>query len=221
VLPLLALGILWFFATPPVANALVRGLEVPVLTRTRDGVTYDAAVVLTGVMDGNPSIEFGESAYNESVERVLVTLDLLRSGRVKSVLVSGTSWVPAAGEGETEARRVARDLERWGIDPSRIVVEEASRNTRENAVDSAKVIASRGWKTILLVTSAAHMERARGCFRAVGLDVDTRATDFESYDAAKRRVGLMPRASSLAASTAAIHEYAGRIVYRVRGWTVP
>ena len=221
VLPLLALGGLWLFATPPVANALMRGLEVPVLTRMKDGVTYDAAVILTGVMDGNPSIDSGESAYNESVERVLVTFDLLRSGRVKSVLVSGTSWVPAAGEGETEARRVARDLERWGIDPARIAVEEVSRTTHENAVESAKVVLSHGWKSLLLVTSAAHMERARGCFRAAGMDVDTRAVDFESYDPEKRRVSLLPRAAALAESSAAIHEYVGRVVYRVRGWTAP
>ncbi len=218
-LSLASLVTLWVFATPRVANALLRGLEMPAVTRMRDGVTYDAAILLTGVMDGNATVDHGESAYNESVDRVLVTLDLLRSGRARSVLVTGTSWAPRPGEGDSEARRIAQDLERWGVEPSRIVVEEASRTTRENAVNSAGVIAREGWRTLLLVTSAAHMARARGCFRAVGLDVDTRATDFESYEPSPHAAPLGPSSTALEESRVALHEWVGRIVYRWRGWT--
>jgi uncharacterized SAM-binding protein YcdF (DUF218 family) len=217
--PAMAALVLVGFALPPVANALMRGLESTALTNVDYGAPYDAVVLLTGVMDGDPSIDTGESAYNESVERVTVTFELLRSGRARHVLITGSSWSPGPGEGDVESRRIARDLERWGIDASRIAVEEASRTTRENAVESARILGERRWMKVLLVTSAAHMQRARGAFAAVGIAVDTRPVDIESYDPARHQGSLFPSTRALGRSTMAIRERVGRIVYRLRGWT--
>jgi uncharacterized SAM-binding protein YcdF (DUF218 family) len=97
------------------------------------------------------------------------------------------------------------------------VREGASRNTHENAVECAKIARERGWTRLLLVTSARHMKRAAGCFRAEGLAFDALPVDHRSH---ARGVTLSPRSGSLDLSTDALREYAGRIVYRVRGYSV-
>ena len=63
------------------------------------------------------------------------------------------------------------------------------------------------------------MQRAKGCFIKEGLAVDTLSVNFRSYDSAPRAMSWVPRAEALANSTAAIRERAGRLVYRLQGWT--
>ena len=77
---------------------------------------------------------------------------------------------------------------------------------------------ARGFHTVLIVTSAFHMPRAHGCFRAVGLEVDTLPVDFRSF-AAPYRGEWIPRAKHLEESTEAIREWFGRFIYRVRGYS--
>jgi len=96
------------------------------------------------------------------------------------------------------------------------VLESRSRNTRENALESAPIIAAHGWKRVLLLTSAWHAPRALGCFHAVGLSPDLLPVDHRSG-----RGGTfvwLPRAGALAGSTDALREMAGGLVYRTMGY---
>ena len=83
-----------------------------------------------------------------------------------------------------ESDRLAAKLVEWGVPPSHIVVEASSRNTRENAIESSRIAAARGWRTVLVVTSAYHAPRALGCFRAVGLEPDFLPVDHRAGDGA-------------------------------------
>jgi len=117
----------------------------------------------------------------------------------------------------TEPELLAGALERWGIEPARIVVETRSRNTHENAAESARIAAERGWRSLLLVTSAGHMERALGCFRKAGLTPDTMPVDYRG-DPDSSGSAWIPRALFLALSADALREFAGRGVYRLIGY---
>ena len=214
-LPALAGVVLVFFAIPAVGNGLMRALERPVLSTAQPGVVYDAVIVLGGAMSLEVTADTGQPAYGDGVERMLTAFELLRSGRAKNAILSGG---PGAGQ-ESEAHLMARQLVAWGIDESRLALEEQSENTHENAVGSVAIARAHGWTHDVLVTSAGHMKRAYGCFVNEGLPVDTLAVDFQSSDPSRHRQALLPRAHALAQSTAAIREAAGRIVYRWRGWT--
>lgn len=48
-------------------------------------------------------------------------------------------------------------------------------NTREEAERSRELVERRGWKWVLLVTSAFHMGRAEATFRRAGVPVHPRA----------------------------------------------
>ncbi len=64
------------------------------------------------------------------------------------------------------------------------------------------------------------MERALGCFKAVGLEVDALPVDQRGYDPARFSGSCqswLPRVGNLAQSAHVLHE-AARVIYRVRGY---
>ena len=143
-----------------------------------------------------------------------MVFDLLRAGKANVVILSGGPLNDAL---PTEAAFLKGQLLAWGIGEERIVIEPLSKNTHENAVQSAKLVHEHQFASVLMVTSAFHMKRAAGCFRAAGLHVDTLPVDYRMRDP-KRDPAVLPRAEYLAESTRAIRELVGRVVYRVLGY---
>jgi uncharacterized SAM-binding protein YcdF (DUF218 family) len=219
---LLALLVLAVFSSAPVSNALLRSLERDAAASPRPGTRepYDAVIVLCGLLDAEATESGGAPDYTDAVDRLHAGFDLLRTGRARTALLSGGSLDPRVHEA-VEARVLSRQLQSWGIDGARLVVEDQSRNTRENAVNSARIVRERGWQRLLLVTSAFHMQRAAGAFRAAGLSFDTLPVDFRWRDPARFPQSAVPRAESLAQSTLALHEWVGRLAYRWRGYSAP
>ncbi len=215
-----ALLLLYAFSIEPVAGSLMRLSEAGAVATYRPDVVYDAVIVLGGGLDPGASERTGRPEYNAAPERILRGFELLREGRARQLLISGGSLDPRP-EAVIEADVLSRQLQAWGIEPGRIVPEGRSRNTRENAVESEKLVRAHGWKTLLLVTSAAHMPRARGCYEAVGLRVDTLPVDVRASAVPWRLGSWLPRSGALHQSTEVLRELAGRVVYRLRGWTVP
>ncbi len=210
------LAVLLFFSLEPVENALWLSLEDPPLRTVRPDAVYDVVILLGGVVEDRIQTTWGERAFNDDSERLLETYDRLRQGKARYAILSGG---PVSETRKlVEARALADQLVAWGIDPERLVLEEHSRNTYENAVDSTAIVRARQWKSVLLVTSAFHMPRAYGCFREVGLDVDTLPVDFRSYKSPFSGE-LIPRPEHLAHSAAALREWFGRVIYRLRGYS--
>lgn len=203
-----ALALLLFFSLEPVSNAILYSMEHDAPSTYRADVTYDAIILLGGMTDEDVTKESGQPAYNDNVERVLMTHRLLRDGKARFVVPSG---------GSNEAVIMGEQLRDWGIEADRIVVEDRARNTRENAIYSAEIVKQRGWKKVLVVTSAFHMKRSIECFNAVDLDFDTYAVDYRATQ--RPRTWLQPRAHFFAVSSAMMRELFGRFIYRVQGYS--
>jgi uncharacterized SAM-binding protein YcdF (DUF218 family) len=211
---LAGLGLLILFAIPRVSNALLYRLEHAVGSTYSPDVTYDAVILLGGITDESVQAETGQPAYNDNVERLVMTHRLLATGKARYAIISGAAMDPSL-ERFGEARVLAGQIEAWGIDPSRLILEERARNTHENAVYSQRIVAERTFGKVLIVTSAFHMRRAAECFEAVGLPVDTLVVD---YRASSQGGALLPRAQHLAESAMVLREMAGLYVYRLRGY---
>jgi uncharacterized SAM-binding protein YcdF (DUF218 family) len=209
------LGTLFVFSLPAVANRLWHALEAGEADTWQPEATYDAVVLLGGAVS-----PFGSTpdvvAWNDNVERLLVVHQLLVSGQARMAIVSGGSLGTDALP--TEAEYLARQLETWGIAKERVVVENLARNTRENALFTRALLEARGLKKVLLVTSAYHMQRGAGCFRAAGVAVDTLKVDYRMREPS-RDGHLLPRSEYLADSARALREYLGRLVYWVLGYS--
>jgi uncharacterized SAM-binding protein YcdF (DUF218 family) len=209
-------AVLVVFSTGVVADGLQRWAEHGARSTYRPEVVYDAVIVLGGSVDAAASRASGETELTAAADRLARGFELVRAGRARHVVLSAGIVFPRPGD-VTEADRIAAKLAEWGVPPGQIAVEAASRNTRENAIEVGRLAAARGWKALLVVTSAAHVPRALGCFRAVGLEPDMLPVDFRAGDGSGR--GWLPRASALAMSTGAIHELVGRAAYWAAGYT--
>jgi len=217
VLGALGLGVLLVAAASPTGTMMTRSLESGATATMRDGVTYDAVVLLGGIVDEGVSAERGQPAYNDNVERVIMTHRVLREGRARFVIVSGGTVDPKlAAFGE--AASLARQLEDWGIAKDRIILEDRSRNTRENALYTKEIVKERGFERVLVLTSAFHMPRALDCFRAVDLPVDALPVDYRARVNAPVGFDVLPRAYWLHVTAAMTRELFGRLVYRVQGY---
>ncbi len=75
------------------------------------------------------------------------------------------------GSETSEAAVVKQALRGLGLDPERVVFEDRSRNTFENARYSKDLLKPKPDECWLLITSAYHMPRAVGVFQKVGWDV--------------------------------------------------
>lgn len=211
-----AAAVLLGFGSEQVADRLSRWVEAGAVRTDQPEVTYDVVVVLGGLVEDAPTRATGELQVSGAAERLLRGFEVVRSGHARHLLYSCGLLGPKPGD-VAESTLAVRQLAAWGIAPDRLVVEERSRNTRENAVESARLIRERGWSRVLLVTSAAHMPRALGCFKAVGLVPDALPVDYRGGDGRGR--AWLPRAAALDESTDALRELFGRLVYRVMGYS--
>jgi len=216
-----SLAILLTASSPPFANALLWSLEHAAPSTYRADVTYDAVILLGGVVEEEASASSGLPSYNENVERLIITHRLLRDGNARFGIVSGASSTPAlAAYGD--ASYLGRQLVDWGIAKERLIAEEKAMNTRENALFSKQIAQARGLERVLVLTSAFHMPRAAECFAAVDMKVDTLAVDYRAEPLVYSGLGkFLPRAHALAVTASVVREVFGRLIYRVQGYGRP
>jgi len=62
------------------------------------------------------------------------------------------------------------------------------------------------------------MRRALGCFRQVGVETVPYAVDLRSHWGRRDLFGWVPQSDRLADATAAVREYVGMVIYRMKGW---
>lgn len=164
----------------------------------------DAIVLLGGSMD----IETNLSAYAEmaaSADRVWQAARLYKAGKAKKIIATG----------DRAADSTLGLLADLGVAKEAVGFIDA-RNTE----DEAKGIASRGFKRILLVTSAWHMKRARQMFEMYAPEVEVicAPADFENVIMAKQALwmrALVPDYNAFYLNSVALHEWVGIVGYAV------
>jgi uncharacterized SAM-binding protein YcdF (DUF218 family) len=160
----------------------------------------------------------GVPALNEFAERITTFLALARRHPEARLVFTGGS-ADLFGTVMTEAD-VTRDLlETLGLPPERVLWESRSRNTRENATLTLEAARPRPGEAWLLVTSAMHMPRAVGAFRAAGWPP---VIAFPSDYLTRPHPSLIDfdPAGGLVMTARATREWIGLLAYRLLGWSV-
>jgi uncharacterized SAM-binding protein YcdF (DUF218 family) len=104
-----------------------------------------------------------------------------------------------------------------GVPPERIIIEDKSRNTDENARFTFALLHPKPGQHYLLVTSAYHMPRTVGLFRKAGFDVVPYPVDYRTRGnwADLEPGGLA--SEGLAHVDLAMREWTGLVMYRLTG----
>ena len=173
-------------------------------------------VVLGGPMDADVSSVRGGWELTGSGDRYVEALRLaLRHPEAMVVVAAGPPALSPARE--PEALAAARLLADFGVSGDRVILDQRSRNTEENALFAKELAAPEAGETWLLVTSAFHMPRAVGLFRRAGFDVVPWPTDYLATGA--EGFGLKPDqpAENAAVATTALREWTGLLAYSLFG----
>ena len=209
---------LWVASTPVLARWLLTELEErhPPIHES-EAPAADAIILLGGAVRQPLPPRVGPDLSGAG-DRLLAAVRLYHAGKAPVVVIAGgvLPWETAEA---SEAELTAALLVELGLPRSAMVLEMKSRNTRENAVNTASIFSSRGWQTGLLVTSGVHMPRALAAFRKVGLQVTPVATDIRArYPFYDTVLDFFPKAEALEATTSSVKEWIGYAVYRYREW---
>lgn len=173
-------------------------------------------IVLGGGFEGAINLARGGYELNASGDRFVETAVLARRyPQARVVVTGGTGTLILEGEGDGDT--APRLLTALGVEADRLVLENRSRNTHENAVFTRELVEPQDGETWLLVTSAFHMPRSVGLFRKAGFDVVPWPADYRT--AGNEPVGLARDnvSDSLQNLTIAIREWIGLLAYRLTG----
>jgi len=210
--------LLLFFTNPFIINEALLAWEErpkPMAPLPR----YDAGILLTGFTNQDKSPH--DRIYtNKGADRLLHTVALFKAGKLGVIIVSGGSGALLKKQ-NTEAEELKHMLLLAGIPENRILIEERSRNTYENAQYTKQLLQHYpGLQSKLLITSAFHMRRAAGCFSKAGFEFDTFSTDFYSHNRSFTPDKLIvPGVEALSKWHKLIHEITGFIMYKMMGYS--
>ncbi len=211
-LGLLVLGLssfttLGFQLIHPLEERFARSPEIPANVTT--------IIMLGGATAGRVSASRGITELTEAGDRLTETLRLAEAHPTARIVLSGGSGL-LIDDPEPEAITAQRFFSTMGIAPDRLILEERSRNTDENAERTAELLGSQGG-TVVLVTSAFHMPRSVGLFRSAGIEVVPWPMDYRSAGTQGIGIDIANPVLNLNTTGIAIREWIGLAAYKLTG----
>jgi uncharacterized SAM-binding protein YcdF (DUF218 family) len=200
----------------PLGNALIYPLEERFPPWDASHGAPDGIVVLGGAISPDISAARGSPDLNESAERITVVAELARRFPAARIIYSGGNARLLIKQG-TEAEVAMRLFESFGIDRARLIAEDKSRNTVENAVFSKALVDPKPGQRWILVTSGYHMPRAIGIFRRAGFAVEAFPVDWRTRGAIDLVMPTDTLSGGLRRTDTAMREWIGLVAYWVTG----
>ena len=212
----IALLLLFLFSFTTFGYLLITPLEQR-FERPAEPVRIDGIVVLGGGMDGEVNSVRGGFELNRSGDRFVETLRLaLRHPEAKIVIAGGPA---ALVQQEPEALAGKRFFEAFGVASERILIDDQSRNTEENAQFAKELAGVTDGQSWLLVTSAFHMPRSIGIFRKAGFPVEAFPVDWRMGGPSDFTKFALSALEGLGRIDTAIREWIGLTAYWITGRT--
>jgi uncharacterized SAM-binding protein YcdF (DUF218 family) len=204
------------FGLMPLGKMLIEPLEERFPPWEASSGAPDGIVVLGGAIEPELVAARRASELNEAAERITVIAELARRYPSATILYSGGngSLLPRGG---SEAHIAGALLETLGVPAQRLILEDRSRTTAENAEFSRRLAMPKPGQRWLLVTSAYHMPRSIGAFRKAGFPVEAYPVDYRTAGTANLWIPFDSVASGLSRTDTAAREWVGLLVYWLTG----
>ena len=200
----------------------------------------EAIVVLSGMLQDRKDAPWGE--WSDAVDRFEGGIDLIKANKAPILIFTGghVPWLPdARPEGEVLCERAVK----LGVPENKIQITgkvgntEAEAEAVRNLIRNSKIgirkqltangqqptnsvgsrqLAIGGRPSIILVTSAFHMPRAKMLFERQGFEVERFPVDFRVSDRQRTTIlSFLPKAEYLEDSETAMREGMGILYYSV------
>lgn len=176
----------------------------------------EGIILLGGAVETALPRPHGMPQLNDHADRLVEFARLARLYPQARLAFTGGS-ADIAQTGRKEADLLPPLFELLGIAPERIVYENKSRNTYENALFSKEILKPGPGAVWILVTSAFHMPRSMAVFRAAGWAVVPAPADFKTDGQPRWIPDRLDVAGNLADFSVALREVIGIAAYRLSG----
>jgi uncharacterized SAM-binding protein YcdF (DUF218 family) len=209
-----SLLILFLASNKVLVNEITRAWE---LEPRKEASIPETAVILGGYAEFDA--HRNRVQMSDAADRLYSVVNLYQQKRIKRIILSGGSS-SVTGRTKPEADYVLPILKNYGIPDSSVIKESKSRNTHENALNTAKILKEKHIEgPILLVTSSFHMRRSMGIFTKAGIDVRPYPVHFISDYGRGYFLPdfFIPSSEALFRCDAIIKEWVGYLAYAITG----
>lgn len=215
----LGFALLLFFSNLFLANYAMYLWE-PEYKGIDDLPEFEIGIVLTGVTNLNKTAH-DRTFFNKGADRATHAVQLYKLGKIKKILITGGQGLNPTNP-YAEAELLANFMLIAGVPEKDIIIENKAVNTRENAVFTKSMLEDIGFdfnSNTLLITSAFHMKRSKGCFDKVEIPTVTFPVDYYASDPQFTFKSLVqPSPDSLQMWHILIKEWVGLTAYRLAGY---
>ncbi|MCX6231202.1 MAG: YdcF family protein [Bacteroidetes bacterium] len=181
--------------------------------------TYDVGIVLGGKI-ADYDYQKDKLIFREQADRFLQAIELYQQAKIKKILITGGPGSLFFRD-QYEASFLKKYLLSIHIPESDILVDSISDNTRENALNTKKILDSLSYNkgSCLLITSALHMRRSIAIFNKIGIFATAYPTSKISGDRIYNFNHLLiPHIESFECWSKLLHEWTGFLVYKMMGY---
>jgi uncharacterized SAM-binding protein YcdF (DUF218 family) len=206
---------LYLCATPLVGYFALASLEwsqPPLIQRPAD---TQAVVILGGYIRPAAGFRRQPELGEDTLYRCLEGARLYHQGAPCLIVVSGGAVDET--DGWACAPQMRDFLTRLGVAAGDVIIEDRSRTTWENAVESNKLLEQRGIRKAVLVTDAAHLFRAARCFRKQGLEIVCGGCRYRATGSPLELKSFLPNPGGARGLQYAWHEWVGTASYWLCG----
>ena len=174
---------------------------------------YDVGIVLGGISSYDKITQTHN--FNKHNDRLMYAEELYHNGIIKKIMISGGNGL-LFNNSYIESKSLKEYLIKNKIPKEDIIIETKSRNTKENAFNSARILKKQDKEgKYLLITSANHMRRAQICFEKTDIDIDNYSTDcINSNRNFSIPYLIIPSSKGMEKWEELIHEWIGFIAYK-------
>lgn len=205
--------VFYLISTPYIGNMLLRTLECRY--QPSGVIKGDLLVMLGGgaTLD-TPNIDGSGHLTGSAANRLLTAVQLHKKTDLPIVISGGQVY----SDSGNEAAIAERLLIGLGVSENKIILDNSSRNTTENAQNVKQIMKANNFKKPILITSAFHMERSVRNFARLDIDVQPYPTDYKT--SLKSRIyanQFVPSYWGLCDTGIVLKEYLGLLALRVLG----
>jgi len=206
----LAFLVLIVSTNPLVGNYLMKRLEHPYHPIPISSIKEnDAIVVLSGMVSKVGNNKHSTYEFNDP-DRFFAGIDLIKQSK-SDKLIFTAGQLPWTVNGLPEGYILKENAISLGV-PGVILVTEKVKNTYEESVAVTKIISNSS--SIILVTSAFHMDRSKYLFEKQGFKVTPYPVDFKTYIQKRTIMSFLPKLEALNQTSLFIRENIGRLYYK-------
>ena len=195
-----------------VGNYLFKKLEYPYIPISIDSINKsDAIVILSGMIHqvghkNNFKYEWSDP------DRFFGGLELLKKNK-SDLLIFTAGQLPWTNNWKPEGLILKDKAIEFGILENKILITENVKNTYEESLKVLKLIPK--GSSIILVTSAFHMQRSKYLFEKQGFKVNPFPVDFKTSNTKLTFLDIIPSVGALKKTSIFIRENIGRLYYRI------